>query len=201
MPVREVAAVETFTDAARGHARDLSGGLAVEEIGDRLFLVTDGDYQAMVADTGDGIVAFDARGPRSTSRRSGGSARHQSATWCTPTRIATTSAAPAISARRRWWRTRRPPRCSPGSPTAQAGPTMALDRELIADCPFLYGSVDAAIAPAPALGSPEAQEICLLRTVSPAEHHCGLRRRWDRPDQLLVAEVRTGQLAVYHRST
>ena len=45
---------------ARGPARDLSGGLAVEEIGDRLFLVTDGDYQAMVADTGEGIVAFDA---------------------------------------------------------------------------------------------------------------------------------------------
>jgi glyoxylase-like metal-dependent hydrolase (beta-lactamase superfamily II) len=45
---------------ARGPARDLSGGLAVEEIGDRLFLVTDGDYQAMVADTGEGVVAFDA---------------------------------------------------------------------------------------------------------------------------------------------
>jgi tetratricopeptide (TPR) repeat protein len=46
--------------SARGPARDLSGGLAVEEIGDHLYLVTDGDYQAMVADTGKGIVAFDA---------------------------------------------------------------------------------------------------------------------------------------------
>jgi hypothetical protein len=47
-------------DTARGPARDLSGGLAVEEIGDRLFLVTDGDYQAVFADTGEGIVALDA---------------------------------------------------------------------------------------------------------------------------------------------
>ncbi len=38
--------MENIPDAARGPARDLSGGLAVEEIGDRLFLVTDGDYQA-----------------------------------------------------------------------------------------------------------------------------------------------------------
>jgi glyoxylase-like metal-dependent hydrolase (beta-lactamase superfamily II) len=60
MPVREVATVADIPDAARGPVRDLSGGLAVEEIGDRLFLVTDGDYQAMVADTADGIVAFDA---------------------------------------------------------------------------------------------------------------------------------------------
>jgi glyoxylase-like metal-dependent hydrolase (beta-lactamase superfamily II) len=50
----------SIPDSARGPARDLSGGLAVEEIGDRLFLVTDGDYQAMIADTGEGIVAFDA---------------------------------------------------------------------------------------------------------------------------------------------
>lgn len=50
----------SIPEAARGPVRDLSGGLAVEEIGDRLFLVTDGDYQAMVADTGEGIVAFDA---------------------------------------------------------------------------------------------------------------------------------------------
>ena len=50
----------SIPDSARGPARDLSSGLAVEEIGDRLFLVTDGDYQAMVADTGEGIVAFDA---------------------------------------------------------------------------------------------------------------------------------------------
>jgi len=47
-------------DAARGPVRDVSAGLAVEEIGDRLFLVTDGDYQALIADTGEGIVAFDA---------------------------------------------------------------------------------------------------------------------------------------------
>jgi len=52
--------VGSIPDAARGPARELSGGLAVEEIGDRLFLVTDGDYQAMVADTGEGLVAFDA---------------------------------------------------------------------------------------------------------------------------------------------
>jgi glyoxylase-like metal-dependent hydrolase (beta-lactamase superfamily II) len=52
--------VGSIPDAARGPARDLSGGPAVEEIGDRLFLVTDGDYQAMVADTGEGLVAFDA---------------------------------------------------------------------------------------------------------------------------------------------
>jgi glyoxylase-like metal-dependent hydrolase (beta-lactamase superfamily II) len=52
--------VGSIPDAARGPARDLSSGLAVEEIGDRLFLVTDGDYQAMVADTGEGLVAFDA---------------------------------------------------------------------------------------------------------------------------------------------
>ena len=45
---------------ARGPGRDLSGGLAVEEIGDRLFLITDGDYQAVVAETGEGIVALDA---------------------------------------------------------------------------------------------------------------------------------------------
>src|SRR5258706_3720419 len=57
---REVATVGSIPEAARGPARDLSGGLAVEEIGDRLFLVTDGDYQAMVADTGHGVVAFDA---------------------------------------------------------------------------------------------------------------------------------------------
>jgi hypothetical protein len=47
-------------DSAKGPVRDLSGGLAVEEIGDRLFVVTDGDYQAMIADTGEGVVAFDA---------------------------------------------------------------------------------------------------------------------------------------------
>jgi glyoxylase-like metal-dependent hydrolase (beta-lactamase superfamily II) len=52
--------VGSIPDSARGPARDLSGGLAVEEIGDRLFLVTDGEYQAMIADTGEGIVAFDA---------------------------------------------------------------------------------------------------------------------------------------------
>jgi len=52
--------VGSIPEAARGPARDLSGGLAVEEIGDRLFLVTNGDYQAMVADTGHGVVAFDA---------------------------------------------------------------------------------------------------------------------------------------------
>jgi glyoxylase-like metal-dependent hydrolase (beta-lactamase superfamily II) len=56
----EVPVAGSIPDAARGPARDWSGGLAVEEIGDRLFLVTDGDYQAMVADAGDGIVAFDA---------------------------------------------------------------------------------------------------------------------------------------------
>src|SRR5260221_859826 len=50
----------SIPDSARGPTRDLAGGLAVEEVGDRLFLVTDGDYQAMVADTGEGIVAFDA---------------------------------------------------------------------------------------------------------------------------------------------
>jgi len=52
--------VGSIPEAARGPARDLSGGLAVEEIGDKMFLVADGDYQAMVADTGDGVVAFDA---------------------------------------------------------------------------------------------------------------------------------------------
>src|SRR5260370_39038976 len=52
--------MESIPDSARGPTRDLAGGLAVEEVGDRLFLVTDGDYQAMVADTGEGIVAFDA---------------------------------------------------------------------------------------------------------------------------------------------
>jgi glyoxylase-like metal-dependent hydrolase (beta-lactamase superfamily II) len=57
---RKVATVGNIPESARGPARDLSGGLAVEQIGDRLFLVTDGDYQAMVADTGEGIVAFDA---------------------------------------------------------------------------------------------------------------------------------------------
>src|SRR5258708_25146723 len=57
---REVATVGSIPEAARGPARDLSGGLAVEEIGDKMFLVADGDYQAMVADTGDGVVAFDA---------------------------------------------------------------------------------------------------------------------------------------------
>src|SRR5260370_17997907 len=50
----------SIPDSARGWTRDLAGGLGVEEVGDRLFLVTDGDYQAMVADTGEGIVAFDA---------------------------------------------------------------------------------------------------------------------------------------------
>jgi glyoxylase-like metal-dependent hydrolase (beta-lactamase superfamily II) len=52
--------VGSIPDTAGAPARDLSGGLAVEEIGDRLSLVTDGDYQAMVADAGEGIVAFDA---------------------------------------------------------------------------------------------------------------------------------------------
>jgi hypothetical protein len=58
--------MERSPDTARGPARDLSAGLAVEEIGNRLFLVTDGDYQAMVADTGEGVVAFDAPWGRST---------------------------------------------------------------------------------------------------------------------------------------
>jgi hypothetical protein len=92
--------VADIPDAARGPARDLSGGLAVEEIGDRLFLVTDGEYQAMVADTGTASWPSTPAGARSTSRRSGGSARHRSPTSCTPTRTTTTSAAPAMSALR-----------------------------------------------------------------------------------------------------
>src|SRR5258706_4572253 len=57
---REVATVGSIPEAARGPAHDLSGGLAVEEIGDRLFLVTDGDYQAMFPGPGPSVVGFDA---------------------------------------------------------------------------------------------------------------------------------------------
>ncbi len=45
---------------AKGPTLDLSQGLAVDEIADRVFLITDGDYQAMCVDTGEGIVALDA---------------------------------------------------------------------------------------------------------------------------------------------
>jgi glyoxylase-like metal-dependent hydrolase (beta-lactamase superfamily II) len=54
------AAVGTVPGNAQGPVLDLSQGLAVAEIGDRVFLITDGDYQAMCADTEDGVVVFDA---------------------------------------------------------------------------------------------------------------------------------------------
>ncbi len=50
----------TIPGNAQGPLLDLSQGLAVDEIGDRVFLVTDEDYQAMCADTDDGVVVFDA---------------------------------------------------------------------------------------------------------------------------------------------
>lgn len=54
-------------DAARGLSVDPSKGYAVEKIGDRVWMVTDGLYQAMFAATGEGVVVFDAPpsiGPR-----------------------------------------------------------------------------------------------------------------------------------------
>jgi len=75
-------------DSARGPGRDLSSALAVEEIGDRLSLVTGGDYQAMVADNGGGHRGVRLPpGARSTPRQSGGSARRRSPRSSTPTRL------------------------------------------------------------------------------------------------------------------
>lgn len=45
---------------ALGPELNLSAGLAVEEIGDRVFLVTDGDVQATIVDADDGVVVMDA---------------------------------------------------------------------------------------------------------------------------------------------
>jgi glyoxylase-like metal-dependent hydrolase (beta-lactamase superfamily II) len=45
---------------AKGPVLDLSQGLAIDEIADGVFLITDGDYQALCADTEDGVIAFDA---------------------------------------------------------------------------------------------------------------------------------------------
>jgi glyoxylase-like metal-dependent hydrolase (beta-lactamase superfamily II) len=56
----EATNVGKVPSSAKGPVLDLPAGLAVEEIADRVFLITDGDYQAMCADTGDGVVAFDA---------------------------------------------------------------------------------------------------------------------------------------------
>ncbi len=44
---------------ALGPDRDLSAGLAVEEVADRVFVLTDGDAQALFVDTGDGVVVVD----------------------------------------------------------------------------------------------------------------------------------------------
>lgn len=50
----------TVPENAKGPPRDFTDGLAVEEVGDRLFLATDGDYQSLFSDTDEGVIAFDA---------------------------------------------------------------------------------------------------------------------------------------------
>lgn len=47
-------------EAAEGLPVPRAEGYAVQEIGDRLWMVTDGLYQAVVAATGEGVVVFDA---------------------------------------------------------------------------------------------------------------------------------------------